>query len=108
MSHTGPEKLVFSKPDTSTVAKENEAAAREGNANLWNSARFSDLLVKFSGREVKAHRLILCQGSVYFNKLCGPESPFAVRLALLSDECLHRADIEIAGSKQERNRVARR
>lgn len=69
----------------STLIKGNKAAAGEGNANLWNSARFSDLLIKFSGREVRAHRLILCQGSTYFDKLCGPESPFAVRLALLSD-----------------------
>jgi len=58
-------------------------AAEDGNAKLWNSARFSDLLIKFSGREIKAHRLILCQGSAYFDKLCGPESQFAVRLALL-------------------------
>jgi hypothetical protein len=65
------------------VPKENKSPADEGNAKFWNSSRFSDLLIKFSGREIKAHRLIICQSSVYFDKLCGPESPFAVRLALL-------------------------
>jgi hypothetical protein len=48
---------------------------------LFNSCRFSDLLVKFSGREIKAHRFVLCELQ-YFDKLLGPESPFAVSVQM--------------------------
>jgi hypothetical protein len=48
---------------------------------LFNSFRFSDLLVKFSGREIKAHRFVLCELQ-YFDKLLGPESPFAVSVLM--------------------------
>lgn len=93
--------LVPCRPTPSVTAGESRSTTEENNAKLWNSARFSDLLIKFSGREVKAHRLILCQAFAYFDKLCGPDSQFAVRLALLSNKSLHVSDINIAGSKQE-------
>jgi hypothetical protein len=62
--------------------------AEENNAKLYNNARFSDLLVKFSGRKIKVHRVIICHTSAYFDKLCGPESQFAVRAVLPRNKCL--------------------
>lgn len=62
------------------MADEASADRYQDPSKSWNSERFTDLLIKFSGREIRAHRLILCQSSTYFEKLCGPESQFAVRL----------------------------
>lgn len=59
-------------------AEEATADRYQDNSKLWNSARFSDLLIKFQDREIKAHRFVLCDSSAYFDKLCGPESPFLV------------------------------
>jgi hypothetical protein len=66
----------------SQVTEQAGPEADSRDQKLWNSERFSDLVIKFSGREIKAHRLILCQASAYFDKLCGPDSHFAVRLTL--------------------------
>jgi hypothetical protein len=79
---------VPSRPPPSSVASEDieivyKVEFNPSHQKLWNSARFSDLLIKFSGREIKAHRLVLCQASSYFDKLCGPDSQFMVRPALL-------------------------
>lgn len=46
-------------------------------APFFNNSNFSDLTIKFSGREVKCHKIILCT-SEYFQELCGPSSRFEV------------------------------
>jgi len=52
-------------------------------SSLFDNARFSDLIIRFADREIKAHRFVLCEQSEYFNKLCGPDSPFFVGLSSL-------------------------
>ena len=44
--------------------------------SLYNNGESSDVTIKFSGREVKCHKLILCHISEYFKKMCGPGSKF--------------------------------
>ena len=38
----------------------------------FNDGTHSDITIKFSGREVKAHKIILCMASPYFDNLCSP------------------------------------
>jgi hypothetical protein len=57
------------------------------STRLFNSAHYSDLIIKFSGREIRAHRFIVCESNRYFEKLCGLDSPFAVSI-LSSKDCL--------------------
>lgn len=51
--------------------------------NLWliivrffDTDNLSDVIIKFHGREVKCHKIILCAASDYFKMLCGAESKF--------------------------------
>ena len=44
--------------------------------SVYNSDSFSDVTITFSGRQVKCHRLIICNASKYFNALCGQNSPW--------------------------------
>ncbi|EME79247.1 uncharacterized protein MYCFIDRAFT_204749 [Pseudocercospora fijiensis CIRAD86] len=46
-------------------------------ATLYNQPDYSDVTIRFSGREVFCHKIILCTTSEYFKKLCGPGSHFA-------------------------------
>ena len=46
----------------------------------FNSRSFSDVVIRFSGREIKAHRIFLCSKSPYFQKALGPDSNFKVSL----------------------------
>ncbi|GAB7332583.1 hypothetical protein MBLNU13_g04358t3 [Cladosporium sp. NU13] len=66
-------------PTSSSPALEEGARTEcdQNSARLFNKAKFSDLLIKFSDREIHAHRFVLCQSSAYFDKLCGPDSHFA-------------------------------
>jgi hypothetical protein len=50
--------------------------------SLFDNSRFSDIVIKFSDREIKAHRFVLCE-CLYFDRLIGPDSPFTVRIPLL-------------------------
>lgn len=45
-------------------------------APFFNSASFSDILIQFSGREIKAHRIFLCSRSAYFEKALSPDAQF--------------------------------
>jgi hypothetical protein len=56
--------------------------------SLFDNEKYSDLVIKFSDREIKAHRFVLCEQSTYFNKLCGPDSPFIVSLLSLDRDCV--------------------
>jgi hypothetical protein len=47
--------------------------------SLFDNSRFSDIVIKFSDREIKAHRFVLCE-CLYFDRLIGPDSPFTVRI----------------------------
>lgn len=44
----------------------------------YNKPEYSDVTVKWSGREIKAHRMVLCGRSEYFKKAIGPGSQFKV------------------------------
>ena len=46
---------------------------------FFNQEDYSDITVKFSGREIHCHKMIICMHSEYFKKLCGPGSQFAER-----------------------------
>ncbi|CAK4032125.1 hypothetical protein SEPMUDRAFT_147200 [Lecanosticta acicola] len=46
---------------------------------LFHDENYSDIVVQFSGKEIKCHKIILCTKSVYFRKLCGPGSSFKAR-----------------------------
>ena len=45
-------------------------------SSVYHSDVFSDITITFSGRQVKCHRLIICNASKYFNALCGQNSPW--------------------------------
>lgn len=50
-----------------------------GVESLYNQESFSDLTLKLSnGATIKVHKAVICSQNEYFNKLCGPESRFAV------------------------------
>lgn len=49
---------------------------------MFDEPEYSDVVVFYSGRKTFCHKIILCQSSDYFKKLCGPGSQFAVSLAL--------------------------
>ena len=46
--------------------------------DLFDKDAYSDVTVSFSGRQIKAHKVLLCQTSDYFKKLCGPDARFQV------------------------------
>lgn len=51
-----------------------------GVEGLYNQESFSDLTLKLgNGATIKVHKTVICSQNEYFNKLCGPESRFAVR-----------------------------
>jgi hypothetical protein len=72
MRQNGQRGLVHPSATPSNMAKEATPGADSHHPKLWNSPGFSDLSIKFSGREIKAHRLILCQASAYFDKALRP------------------------------------
>lgn len=45
--------------------------------NIYKNKDYSDITIKFSGREIPCHKLIICTQSKYFEKLCGKGSHFA-------------------------------
>lgn len=45
---------------------------------LFNSDKYSDVTIRFSGREIQCHKNILCENCAYFERLCGSDSAFAV------------------------------
>lgn len=51
---------------------------------LFDQDAYSDLTIKFgtadAPRSIRAHKMIMCEASDYFYKLCGPGSRFKVRL----------------------------
>lgn len=51
-------------------------------APFFNKPAFSDVTICFGGREVKAHRVILCGRSRVLKIALSPESPFEVDLTL--------------------------
>lgn len=38
---------------------------------LFNNDSFADVTIKYAGKEIRAHRLILCLRSEYFDKILG-------------------------------------
>jgi len=48
-------------------------------AKLFGEPAFADVAVKFSGRELKLHKVILCTRSKYFEKAFATDGHFAVR-----------------------------
>jgi len=47
---------------------------------VYNNPDYSDLtIVLKDGREIKAHKNILCTANVWFEKACGVSSSFVVR-----------------------------
>ena len=49
-------------------------------ADFFDNERFSDIIIKCGDRQFKAHKLIVCNKSEYFNTAFGPESKFMVRV----------------------------
>ncbi|GIZ36720.1 hypothetical protein CKM354_000018700 [Cercospora kikuchii] len=45
--------------------------------NFFKDKEYSDITIKFSGREIPCHKMIICTQSDYFKKLCGTGSRFA-------------------------------
>lgn len=45
--------------------------------NIYRNKDYSDITIKFSGREIPCHKVIICTQSEYFKKLCGKGSQFA-------------------------------
>jgi hypothetical protein len=52
---------------------------------LFNEDAFSDVTVRFSNREIKCHKVILCTASDYFKALCGPASKFSEKELTIID-----------------------
>lgn len=47
--------------------------------SLWKNAEYADITIKFSGREIKCHKLVICNKSKYFKDLCGANATFKAR-----------------------------
>lgn len=45
--------------------------------HFYKDDEYSDITIKFSGREVPCHKMVICTQSEYFKKLCGKGSQFA-------------------------------
>ena len=43
---------------------------------LFNIPEFSDVTIKAGAREIRCHKIILCNKSEYFKSMCGPDSKF--------------------------------
>ena len=43
---------------------------------LFNIPEFSDVTIKAGAREIRCHKIILCNKSDYFKSMCGPDSKF--------------------------------
>lgn len=46
-------------------------------SKLFDQEAYSDIIIKFGEREIRCHKVILCESSDYFKPLCGPGSQFA-------------------------------
>lgn len=53
-------------------------ATKFDSALHFNQDAFSDITIRFSGEEIKAHKIILCSKSKYFMRAFGPGSRFKV------------------------------
>lgn len=82
------------------VAKEE---CDQNSSKLWDNERFSDVIIRFSGRKIFAHRFLLCPSSPYFEKLCGPQSPFVVRPTQAKSQCSFTADDYMTGVETKRD-----
>ena len=50
-------------------------------ANFFDNSAFSDVTIKYDGKEVKAHKMILCTRSKYFERMLGQGSQFKVSIS---------------------------
>jgi hypothetical protein len=74
-------------------------------SRLYNSNLFSDVTISFSGRNVKAHRVVLCGQSAYFDKLCNPESGFMVSIHIPRKKLKALANNRLPGSERYRDHI---
>ncbi|WPB00979.1 uncharacterized protein RHO25_005599 [Cercospora beticola] len=44
--------------------------------NIFKDKEYSDIMIKFLGREIPCHKVVICTQSEYFKKLCGKASSF--------------------------------
>ncbi|KAF2207738.1 hypothetical protein CERZMDRAFT_88214 [Cercospora zeae-maydis SCOH1-5] len=45
--------------------------------DIFRDKEYSDITIKFSGREIPCHKVVICTQSEYFKKLCGEGSQFS-------------------------------
>lgn len=55
------------------------ATAKGFLGRLWANPEYADIIIRFSGRERKCHKVVLCRKSKYFRGLCGKDADFKVR-----------------------------
>jgi len=48
-------------------------------AKFFDEESYSDVTIKIPGKDIRAHRMILCEKSEYFKRALGPHSTFKVR-----------------------------
>ncbi|KAK5116593.1 hypothetical protein LTR85_009218 [Meristemomyces frigidus] len=46
-------------------------------SSFFDQEAYSDIIIKYGTKQLKAHKMIICSKSDYFKKLCGPDSRFA-------------------------------
>lgn len=51
------------------------------SADLYGDTTYTDLTIKFSGKTLRAHKVILCRRSKYFERALGSVGAFKVRLS---------------------------
>ena len=49
-------------------------------ADFYGEPAFSDMTIKYSGKELKAHKIILCTRSKYFRQAFGEGGKFKVSM----------------------------
>ena len=58
-------------------AYRNRLLYADNRYSAFNNATFSDVTIRFSGREIKCHKLVLSLASDYFKALLDPDKAFA-------------------------------
>jgi hypothetical protein len=75
------------------------------NTALFDSEKYSDLKIRLSsGKLISVHKIVVCRNIEYFDSLCGPDSHFAVSIALeLSPKHAHPANGNINAQEKKQD-----
>lgn len=74
--------MSYSSNNDNSLLTLDDLAAKMGTTikinDFYDQNAFSDVVIKFGTKQIKAHKIILCTRSEYFKKAIGPDSSFKV------------------------------